>query len=197
MQYEHLIIFREYLPIFAHTILHSRNFNFSFTRIDGGIDVTSLSVLRVRPLGRTASCAATLGAAARDGWRRRGAALARALSSRRPGHRSSPAATLAGCRCPAWRALREVPKCLRASYTRATIDRAPSSSSIFEDPSLPIALISPSCYIPRSLASRSTRSTSFTASFPDFYKRKKSTKRDKERGRRKKMKSLNAFFFFR
>lgn len=78
------------------------------------------SILSLRGVRRDATT--TLGAAACDGWRRRGAG---ALPSRSPGHRSSPAA-LAGCRCLARRALREVPKCLRASYTRATIDRAPS-----------------------------------------------------------------------
>lgn len=75
------------------------------------------SILSLRGVRRDATT--TLGAAACDGWRRRGAG---ALPPRSPGHRSSPAA-LAGCRCLARRALREVPKCLRASYTRATIDR--------------------------------------------------------------------------
>lgn len=78
------------------------------------------SVPSLRGVRRDATT--SFGAAVCDGWRRRGAG---ALPSQSPGHRSSPAA-LAGCRCLARRALREVPKCLRASYTRATIDRTPS-----------------------------------------------------------------------
>lgn len=109
---------------------------------------------------------------------------ARALPSRRPGHRSSSPATLAGCRCPAWRALREVPKCcLRASYTRATIDRAPSPKARFWKT---FSLANYLLYIvPRFLSFlRSIRSTSFTASLPDFCKRKRNIKKEKRRKRR-------------
>lgn len=64
----------------------------------------------------------------RDATMSSGAAASRRAAPRRDARAigSSPAA-LAGCRCLAWRALREVPKYPRASYTRATIDRAPFS----------------------------------------------------------------------
>jgi len=109
--------------------IYCRKFQFSLEKSTryrrNVIQIVSIrgSILSLRGVRRDATT--PFGAAACDGWRRRGAG---ALPSRSPGHRSSPA-TLAGCRCLARRALREVPKCLRASYTRATIDRVPSPNS--------------------------------------------------------------------
>jgi len=82
-------------------------------------------------------------------------ALLGALPSQSPGHRSSPAA-LAGCRCLARRALREVPKCLRVSYTRATIDRTPSPNSEILSKTFLLFIDVPSYLL--------SRSTSFTIS---------------------------------
>jgi len=110
-------------------LICSESFNFLW-KIDGRYRRTSFgSYSSEGPSSRYGACAAMQRRRSAQrratGWRRRGAG---ALPSRSPGHRSSPAA-LAGCRCLARRALREVPKCLRASYTRATIDRAASPNS--------------------------------------------------------------------